>query len=303
MLGKTWKSPKKMERTLPWDVDSIQVEYSLVTVSYEDENQGKNPAPTDPVSNPPISLNAYVGKKIQLTFTGQIRCVDCGRPTSKSFNQGSCFPCFTKKASNDLCILQPTRCHYHLGTCREPEWGEKNCFQSHSLYLAISSGPKVGITKEKKIENRWIDQGASLAIEVLKTDSRIEAGFLEEWMGKFIPDKTAWQKMVSGEPDLGLFDLTREREKFFKAISKANLEFPESGTKKKSIGIYPSQSKKPTQIIYPIQSYPKAKSIKMEPGKKISSELLGIKGQYLLLGDGVINLRNLEGHRIEYILG
>ena len=49
----------------------------------------------------------------------------------------------------DLCIVKPQLCHYHKGICREPQWGEQNCMQPHIVYLANSSGVKVGITKVK----------------------------------------------------------------------------------------------------------------------------------------------------------
>lgn len=90
--------------------------------------------------------------------------------------------------------MQPTKCHFHLGTCREPNWGEINCFQKHSIYLAISSKPtKSWYYKEKKIENRWIDQGAIAGLELCTTNSRIEAGIIESFIGQFLPDRTTWQ--------------------------------------------------------------------------------------------------------------
>ena len=61
-------------------------------------------------------------------------------------------------ASNDLCIMRPETCHHHLGTCREPEWGLQNCFKKHTLYLANTSGIKVGITKENPVTKRWVDR-------------------------------------------------------------------------------------------------------------------------------------------------
>ena len=95
-----------------------------------------------------FKINELLGIKISLKFSGEIRCVDCGKLTKKSFNGGSCYKCFISLASNDLCILKPTLCHYENGTCREPDWGKSNCFKKHIVYLANSTGIKVGITKE-----------------------------------------------------------------------------------------------------------------------------------------------------------
>ena len=61
-----------------------------------------------------------------------------------------------KLARCDLCILRPELCHYHKGTCREPSWGENNCLSPHIVYLANTSGVKVGITRETQIPTRWM---------------------------------------------------------------------------------------------------------------------------------------------------
>ena len=78
-----------------------------------------------------VAMNPLLGKAISFRHTGNIHCVACGRKTSKSFNQGHCFPCFRRLASCDGCIVRPERCHYHLGSCREPVWGEANCLRPH----------------------------------------------------------------------------------------------------------------------------------------------------------------------------
>jgi hypothetical protein len=67
-----------------------------------------------------------------------------------------------------MCILKPEQCHYEAGTCREPEWGLAQCFKPHYVYLANSSGIKVGITRESQIPIRWIDQGAVQALPIMK---------------------------------------------------------------------------------------------------------------------------------------
>lgn len=276
------------------------VQYEFRYASYADESMKTNSKPSKADATlHKMKLNDLIGKSVELKFTGAIRCVDCGRPTKKSFNQGSCYVCFTKLASNDLCIMQPTRCHYHLGTCREPEWGEKNCFQKHIVYLSLTSSVKVGITKEKDPTNRWIDQGAVLAIPLLETQSRIEAGVIEAFMGKFLPDTTSWQKMVSTQPSMDNIDFSFEREKFLKAITSAELTY-EAGDKKPKPVVFTPSKEKPISINYPILEYPKAKSIKVDPSKPILGKLIGIKGQYLLLDIGVINLRTYQGYMIEF---
>jgi len=166
----------------------------------------------DDSSNSPI-VNEYLGKKLKLRFTGKISCIECGRKIKKSYQQGYCFPCTQKLAACDMCILKPEKCHYHEGTCREPEWGLQHCFQPHIVYLANSSGSKVGLTRETQVPIRWIDQGAVQAVPILRVQSRYQAGLLEVAFAKHVNDKTDWRKMLRGET--GDADLRKQRDKLF----------------------------------------------------------------------------------------
>ncbi|NCX94631.1 MAG: DUF2797 domain-containing protein, partial [Gammaproteobacteria bacterium] len=94
-----------------------------------------------------IALNDYLGQPITLMHTGKLYCIACGREVKKTFQQGYCFVCTQKLAECDTCLIKPERCHYHLGTCREPSWGEQHCLKDHYVYLANASGLKVGITR------------------------------------------------------------------------------------------------------------------------------------------------------------
>ena len=107
-----------------------------------------------------LPVNPLIGKSLRLEFLGAIHCTHCGRKTKSSYSQGYCYPCMQKLAQCDICIMSPERCHYEAGTCREPSWGEQFCMTDHIVYLANSSGIKVGITRATQIPTRWIDQGA-----------------------------------------------------------------------------------------------------------------------------------------------
>lgn len=76
-----------------------------------------------PIGDELVEVNGLIGKEVTLTYTGEINCVHCNRKTKKSFNQGYCYPCLISLAQCDSCIIKPEKCHYHEGTCREPEWG------------------------------------------------------------------------------------------------------------------------------------------------------------------------------------
>ena len=103
-----------------------------------------------------LQLDEQLGRQLKIEFLQQIECVHCGRVTRKSFNQGYCYPCFTRLAQCDRCIMAPENCHYHLGTCREPEWGLANCMRPHIVYLSNTSSVKIGITRESQLPTRWI---------------------------------------------------------------------------------------------------------------------------------------------------
>ena len=98
-----------------------------------------------------LPLNSWLGRSLRIEYLDEIECVYCGRTTRKSFSQGYCYPCFTRLAQCDLCIMSPEKCHFHLGTCREPEWARQNCMQAHVVYLSNTSGVKVGITRQSQI--------------------------------------------------------------------------------------------------------------------------------------------------------
>jgi len=153
------------------------------------------------LGNTPVNMNEYVGKPLELHYTGAINCVHCDRKTNKSFNQGFCYPCFKRLAQCDSCIVSPEKCHYAQGTCREPEWGEANCLRDHFVYLANTSGLKVGITRGTQIPTRWMDQGATQALPIFRVDTRLLSGLVEVTFKDHIADKTNWQAMLKGNAD------------------------------------------------------------------------------------------------------
>ena len=129
-----------------------------------------------PVGNREIELASLLGQSISLEYDGHINCIECGRSTRKSFNQGYCFPCLRALAACDMCIVKPELCHFHLGTCREPNWGEQHCMQPHVVYLANSSALKVGVTRQSQVPTRWIDQGCDAGTTGLRGCEPLSCG-------------------------------------------------------------------------------------------------------------------------------
>ncbi len=247
-----------------------------------------------PVSDDLIPLNPMIGQTLTLEFTGQIACVHCGQKTKKSFNQGYCYPCFKRLAQCDLCIMKPETCHYAQGTCREPEWGETFCFQTHYVYLANASGIKVGITRQNQIPIRWIDQGAVQGLPIFRVSSRHLSGLIEVKLAEHISDKTHWQKMLKNQqPEV---DLKARRDKLLavceSAINDIQQRMPEA-----LIESLPQAEV--VDISYPVIVYPeKVKSLNPEKTPEINGQLQGIKGQYLIFDTGVINIRKYSGYEL-----
>lgn len=249
-----------------------------------------------PVGEQLIELNPFIGKPIKLIFTGKIFCVHCQRAIKKSFNQGFCYPCFIKLAQCDMCIMKPELCHYDAGTCREPAWGEEFCFQPHYVYLAISSGVKVGITRHTQIPTRWIDQGAVQALPILRVRSRVVSGLAEVAIAEHVSDKTIWQKMLKNMQEL--VDLLAKRDEL---LTECQPQLAAISEKFGSQAIAFLPDEKVVDIVYPVEQYPtKVKSFNFDKAAEVEGVLQGIKGQYLLLDNGVINIRKFTGYEVEF---
>ena len=248
------------------------------------------------LSDQRIALNPLLGKVIKLTFTGNIRCVHCSRTIKKSFNQGYCYPCFISLAQCDMCIMKPETCHYEAGTCREPSWGEEFCFKPHIVYLANSSGIKVGITRQTQIPTRWIDQGAVQALPIFKVQSRYMAGLIEIAIAKHVSDKTSWQQMLKNHVDP--LDLADKRDEL---VSKCDVELTEIIKRFGLQAIEFLVDESSVDICFPVDTYPvKIKSFNLDKNPEVCGILQGVKGQYLLLDTGVINIRKFSGYEVEF---
>lgn len=231
-----------------------------------------------------LAVGERLGSGLRIEFLKRIFCLHCARATPKSYGGGYCYPCFTTLARCDLCVVSPARCHYHAGTCREPQWGESFCMNDHLVYLANTSGLKVGITRSGNETGRWIDQGAVQALPILRAQTRRDAGLVEEAIAKRISDRTDWRRLLSG--DAALLDLNRE-----KTILQEQLgDLPE--------GVSWIEESVPRSFSYPIVRYPsRLERLQLNAGS-VEGNLLGIKGQYLLLSSGVFNVRQHAGYEV-----
>ncbi|KEA62391.1 hypothetical protein ADIMK_3531 [Marinobacterium lacunae] len=241
-----------------------------------------------------VDMNQLIGQPIAMKYEGVINCLHCGRKTRKSFNQGYCYPCFTRLPQCDSCIVKPETCHFHEGTCRDPAWGERNCFAPHVVYLANSSGLKVGITRRTQIPTRWIDQGAVAALPILEVDNRLHSGLLEKVFSAHVSDKTNWRAMLKG--DIPEVDLAAERDRLL-ALCADEIDALRSQHGEAAIRTLPEQAG--VAITYPVIEYPKkVATFNLDKSPDVNGTLLGIKGQYLILDSGVINIRKFGAYQV-----
>ncbi|MBC2383187.1 DUF2797 domain-containing protein [Pseudomonas sp. WS 5106] len=241
-----------------------------------------------------VPVNPLIGTQIRLEYLGAIHCSHCGRKTKTSFSQGYCYPCMTKLAQCDLCIMSPERCHYDAGTCREPGWGEKFCMTDHVVYLANSSGIKVGITRATQLPTRWLDQGASQALPIMRVATRQQSGFVEDVLRSQVADKTNWRALLKG--DAQPVDLKSVRDDLFASCAEGLLGLQERFGLQ---AIQPVSDIEPIEIRYPVEQYPaKIVSFNLDKNPIAEGTLLGIKGQYLIFDTGVINIRKYTAYQL-----
>ena len=255
-----------------------------MSVSY-DEQTGKVYYQLNLNNQACCNLNNLVGKEIRISFSSKKLCLGCQCTIrGRTYSQGYCYSCFISLPQTDMCMLKPEQCHYQQGTCRDSKWGEKNCFVPHYLYLANTGSLKIGITRN--LPTRWIDQGASQAAVIGIFPSRFEVGKAEKKLSQILKDKTSWQGMLKAQPkEINLLDSYKLIYNYLNAQERRFLKHPEKSYK----------------FIYPIQSYPqKITSLKLDRCVFINQVLCGIKGQYLIFENQVINLRAHGGYEIEF---
>lgn len=243
-----------------------------------------------PVGSETIEINKFIGKELEFVFTGTIYCKSCGKKTKKSFHQGFCYSCFLTVPEAAECIMRPELCRAHEGFARDMEWSKKNCLTEHYVYLAVSSGLKVGVTRASQIPTRWIDQGAEKAIKLAVTPNRYLAGVIEVALKPYLNDKTSWQKMLKNEQPKNI-ELEDEKQKAWELLDQELQE-------------YITEDDEITEINYPVIQYPvKVKSINFDKIPEFKGKLMGIKGQYLIFENAyVLNIRKHTGYEVEFKL-
>jgi hypothetical protein len=234
-----------------------------------------------------VAMNEWIGQTVRFDFHGSRACVNCGRKVKKLYNNGYCYPCVTTLAECDLCIVKPHECHFDKGTCRDEQFGMSHCMIPHYVYLAFSNHVKVGLTRKNRQLTRWVDQGAIRAIPIAEVPTRKLAGELEVAISQYIPDKTDWRKMLKGEfEDIDLL----ETLSFVRSI------VPEQFQQ------YLLDDQQVYESTYPqLDTIEKVKSLGFDKLETIEGRLIGIKGQYLIFEQGVLNIKKHSGYEVSFM--
>jgi hypothetical protein len=237
-----------------------------------------------PMGDELVSMNELIGKEITLNYEHRIECLKCGRVTVKSFNQGFCYPCFRDAPEAADWIIHPELSQAHLGIeDRDLEFEKTVQLKPHIVYLSLTSGVKVGVTRDTQVPTRWIDQGAVKAIKLAETPNRYLAGMIEVSLKDHLADKTNWRKMLMNVyPDV---DLIKEKNKTKELLDE---EYHQYIVKKDEV----------IDLNFPVTEYPiKVKSIGFDKVPDYTGILKGIKGQYLFFENGIVmNIRKHGGY-------
>jgi hypothetical protein len=164
----------------------------------------------------------------------------------------------------------------------------------HFVYLANTSGLKVGITRGSQVPTRWMDQGATQAQPIFRVDTRLHSGLVETAFKAHIADKTNWQAMLKADAEP--CDLEQARMRLMGECA-GTIDQLQQQFGLQAITVLENQPQ--THITYPVLEYPrKVSSFNLDKTPIAGGTLLGIKGQYLIFDAGVINMRKYGGYQL-----
>lgn len=237
------------------------------------------------LSNDLLSVNQLLNRKIKIKHVGY-QCVNCGSE-EKIYRMGFCKKCFFESPYASETIIRPELSRAHLGEEeRDLEVEKQIQLQPHIVYLAYTGDVKVGVTRVSQIPTRWIDQGATFALPIAKTENRYEAGMIEVAIKEHLPDKTNYKKMLEDdfEGELDLADFRNRIQQYF----------PENFEN------FYRENEEIIRLDYPYENNGKITAFTLDKYPEFERILTGIKGQYICFDDGkVMNVRSHEGYVIE----
>ena len=236
-----------------------------------------------------IRLNQLIGRQITIEFLNEKHCSNCENKFADLFRMGFCKNCFFTSPQAGESIIRPELSQAHLDIeDRDLEFEKSYQLQEHIVYLANGGDLKVGVTRAQQMQNRWIDQGASEAIVLARTENRFQAGEMEVALKGLMGDKTPWRKMLKNE--IPTIDLVKEKLKVKESLSAEMQQFFAEGEDE----VY--------QFNYPVEEWPtKISTLNLDKEPKAEAVLKGIRGQYLIFQGGLVfNIRAHTGFRVSF---
>lgn len=233
-----------------------------------------------------LQMNELIGHSLGMKFLSY-ECLHCGRKR-KIFRMGHCYDCFYEIPQTADWVIRPELSKAHLDIAdRDLDYEKQVQLQPHIVYLAMSSNVKVGVTRKTQVPTRWIDQGATEALEIIEAPNRYLAGIAEVALKEFVADKTNWRKMLKNESEEE--DLFEFRERLAEYIPEEARPY------------FLAEKSDSWALDFPVQQYPvKVKSLNLIKTPEFEDRLVGIKGQYLIFeNDTVFNVRGNEGFVVE----
>ena len=153
----------------------------------------------------------------------------------------------------------------------------------------------MGITRHSQVPTRWMDQGATQAQPIARVQHRQLSGLLETALAKHVKDKTAWQTMLKGNGEA--VSLEEKRQELM-SLCEGDIQALQDRFGLQALQLLEDE---PTvSINYPVVEFPtKVSAHNFDKNPLVEGKLMGIKGQYLLLDTGVLNIRKFGGYHIE----
>jgi len=133
-------------------------------------------------------------------------------------------------------------------------------------------------------------------MEIVEVPNRYLAGITEVALKEHVSDKTNWRKMLKGE--VSPIDLEAERDRLFDVMSGDIQSLQEKYGLQSITALNDAEL---VTIEYPVIEHPtKVTSFNFDKTPRVEGVLKGIKGQYLILDTGVINIRKFTGYNIQF---
>ena len=128
----------------------------------------------------------------------------------------------------------------------------------------------------------------------MRVATRQQSGMVEDLLRSQVADRTNWRALLKGDAEP--IDLIEMRERIFDACAVGLQDLQQR------YGLQAIQSVADAEVVeirYPVKAYPtKVVSLDLDKTPVVEGTLLGIKGQYLILDTGVINIRKFTAYQV-----